>query len=78
MKMLIITISSSQSPANADNSAIPKASPPTDKVPNPLLNHLLRVAPAGGHYVYIVDPVDWKAWKLDSPQKKVYDETMDI
>jgi len=44
--MLIIIKSSSHSPANSDNSAIPRASPPADKVPNPLLNPLLRVAPA--------------------------------
>lgn len=47
MKMLIIITVSSHSPANFDNSPIPKASPPADKVPNALLSPLLRVAPAG-------------------------------
>lgn len=51
MKMLIIIISSSHSPAIADNSATPRASPPADKVPNPLLNPLLRVAPIHVHCV---------------------------
>lgn len=45
IKMLMIITSSSQSPANVDNIAMPKASPPADNVPNPRLNPLLRVAP---------------------------------
>lgn len=48
--MLTTIINSSHSPANADNSAIPKAIPPADKVPKPLLNPLLRVAPVELHY----------------------------
>lgn len=44
--MLITITTSSHSPANSDNSAIPRASPPADSVPSPRLNPLLRVAPA--------------------------------
>lgn len=42
----MIIATSSHSPANSDNSAIARASPPADNVPNPRLNPLLRVAPA--------------------------------
>lgn len=45
----MMMISSSHSPANLDNSADPRASPPADNVPNPLLNPLLSVAPAQVH-----------------------------
>lgn len=45
-KILIIMTSSSHFPANVDNSAMPRARPPAEKVPNPRLNPLLRVAPA--------------------------------
>jgi len=48
MKMLtMITISSHcPGPANFDSIPNAKASPPADKVPNPLFRPLLRVAPA--------------------------------
>ena len=49
MKMLTIIMSSSHFPDNCDKSPIPKANPPANKVPNPLLSPLLRVAPAGVH-----------------------------
>jgi hypothetical protein len=49
LKILKTITISSHSPANCDNSAIPKASPPADNVPNPRLNPLLRVAPAEEH-----------------------------
>lgn len=50
VKMLTIIIYSCHGPANADNSAVPNASPPANKVPNPLLNPLLRVAPVQFHF----------------------------
>jgi len=49
MKMLTVMMSSSHFPANCDKIPIPKARPPANKVPNPLLSPLLRVAPAGVH-----------------------------
>ena len=49
VKMLTTIMVSSYFPANFDKSPIPKASPPANKVPNPLLSPLLRVAPAGVH-----------------------------
>lgn len=45
MKILITMKTSSASPANSDNSAIPRARPPAESVPKPLLNPLLSVAP---------------------------------
>lgn len=45
MKMLATTKSSSYSPASVDNSAMPRASPPANNVPNPRLNPLLSAAP---------------------------------
>lgn len=51
MKILRIITSSSHSPANSDNSAMPKARPPAATVPNPRLNPLLRVAPAEDHII---------------------------
>lgn len=43
--MLMTITTSSHCPANCDNSAIPRASPPADNVPSPRFNPLLRVAP---------------------------------
>jgi len=51
VKMFTIIISRCQSSANFDNSAIARASPAAEKVPNPLLNPLLRVAPALMHHL---------------------------
>jgi hypothetical protein len=51
VKMLIIRITSSMFPNLLDNSATASASPPAVIVPNPLLKHLLNVAPA----YYILD-----------------------
>ena len=45
MKVHIMIISSSHFPPNVDNSAIPRASPPANKVPIPPFTPLLRVAP---------------------------------
>lgn len=45
MKMLMIITISSHSPAKFDSIPNVKASPPADKVPNPLFSPLLRVAP---------------------------------
>lgn len=40
---------SSHFPANVDNSAMARARPPAENVPNPRLNPLLRVAPTKDH-----------------------------
>jgi hypothetical protein len=45
-RMLIIRITSSNSPRFLDNSATARAKAPAVSVPNPLLNPLLKVAPA--------------------------------
>lgn len=45
MKILIIIMTSSNSPALIDNSAMPRASPPAETVPRARLNPLLSVAP---------------------------------
>lgn len=45
MKILKIITASSYFPANVDNSAMHRASPPAENVPSPRLNPLLRVAP---------------------------------
>lgn len=47
--MLTIITISSHFPANFDSIPNAKASPPADKVPNPLLRPLLSVAPARMH-----------------------------
>lgn len=48
MNILITIITSSNLPANMEISAIPKASPPAENVPNARFSPLLRVAPARG------------------------------
>ena len=49
IKILIIMTTSSHFPANVDNSAMARARPPAENVPNPRLNPLLRVAPTKDH-----------------------------
>lgn len=49
MKILITIKTSSHSPANTESSAVARASPPAENVPNPRLNPLLSVAPAQKH-----------------------------
>lgn len=52
MKILVTIKTSSHSLANSESSAIARASPPADNVPNPRFNPLLSVAPAH-KYSYI-------------------------
>lgn len=46
MKILTMIISSSNSPAETESLAMPRASPPAESVPMALLNPLTNVAPA--------------------------------
>lgn len=46
MKILIMIMSSSNSPAETESLAMPRASPPAESVPTALLNPLTNVAPS--------------------------------
>lgn len=46
MKILIMIMCSSNSPAETESLAMPRASPPAESVPIALLNPLTNVAPA--------------------------------